>query len=236
MGYKCICHYDTERYQIIHLNTERFMANEKRVTLASVGEIEYEEKKSIFIGYAAPVRSEEEAKAIVEEKKREYADATHNVWAYYIDNGARARYSDDGEPQGTAGPPILNVLKMSGATDMCVVVTRYFGGTLLGAGGLVRAYSAAAKQAIDAAGIAVSESFAVYSLTCSYSEYQRLTVQLKAMDVTEDNTEFGEGVTVTAAIEEDRGEELVSYVRELTNGRGCATLLRTEERPSKRIN
>ena len=90
MGYKCICHYDTERYQIIHLNTERFMANEKRVTLASVGEIEYEEKKSIFIGYAAPVRSEEEAKAIVEEKKREYADATHNVWAYYIDNGAES--------------------------------------------------------------------------------------------------------------------------------------------------
>lgn len=212
------------------------MDNEKRVTLASVGEIEYEEKKSIFIGYAAPVRTEEEAKAIVEAKKREYADATHNVWAYYIDNGARARYSDDGEPQGTAGPPILNVLKMSGATDMCVVVTRYFGGTLLGAGGLVRAYSAAAKQAIDAAGIAVSESFGIYSLSCSYSEYQRLTVQLKAMDVCEDNTEFGEGVTVTAAIEADRGEELINLIREITNGKGSCTLLREEERASKRFS
>lgn len=212
------------------------MDNEKRVTLAKIGEAEIEEKKSIFIGYAAPVRTEEEAKAIIEAKKKEFSDATHNVWAYYIDNGARARYSDDGEPQGTAGMPVLNVLKMSGATDMCVVVTRYFGGTLLGAGGLVRAYSAGAKAAIDAAGIAVSEAFGIYSLTCSYSEYQRLTVQLKAMDVSEDNTEFGEGVTVTVAIEADRGEELIGLIRELTNGKGTCTLLRTEERASKRFS
>jgi len=211
------------------------MDNEKRVTLAKIGEAETEEKKSIFIGYAAPVRTEDEAKAIIEEKKKEFADATHNVWAYYIDNGARARYSDDCEPQGTAGMPVLNVLKMSGATDMCVVVTRYFGGTLLGAGGLVRAYSACAKAAIDDAGIAVSESFGIYSLCCSYSEYQRLTVQLRAMDVSEDDTQFGEGVTVTAAIEADRGEELVNLIRELTNGKGSATLIREEERASKRF-
>ena len=124
------------------------MSDGRRITLRGAAVAEIEEKRSVFIAYAAPVRSEDEAHAIIEEKKKEYADATHNVWAYYIDGGARARCSDDGEPQGTAGMPTLNVLKMSGGTDMCVVVTRYFGGTLLGAGGLVRAYSAAAKAAI----------------------------------------------------------------------------------------
>ena len=122
----------------------------KRITLLKAAEAEIEEKKSIFIGYAAPVSSEDEAKAIVAAKKKEFSDATHNVWAYYLDGGIHVRYSDDGEPQGTAGIPVLNVLKMSGATDMVVVVTRYFGGTLLGAGGLVRAYSASAKAALDA--------------------------------------------------------------------------------------
>ena len=109
----------------------------KRITLAKNVSCEMEEKKSIFIGHATPVRNEDEARAFIESKRREYHDATHNCYAYLLNNGAVARYSDDGEPSGTAGVPILNVVKMSGATDLAVVVTRYFGGILLGAGGLV---------------------------------------------------------------------------------------------------
>ena len=108
---------------------------------------EFEERKSVFIGYAIPIKSAEEAMEFIKRKKRENSDATHNVFAYILEDGRVAKYSDDGEPQGTAGMPVLNVLKMSGACDLCVVVTRYFGGILLGAGGLVRAYSAAAKLA-----------------------------------------------------------------------------------------
>lgn len=210
------------------------MSEGKRITLKKAAVAQTEEKRSVFIAYAAPVRTEEEAKAIVAAKKKEYADATHNVWAYYIDNGAKARYSDDGEPQGTAGMPVLNVLKMSGGTDMCVVVTRYFGGTLLGAGGLVRAYGAAAKAAIDAAGLAVSEQFALISIRVGYSDYQKLTVQLPAVGATEDSAEFGADVCVIAAIEADRADEVFSLTRELTNGRGAVEIIGHEERASKR--
>ena len=112
---------------------------EKRVTLAREAHAEMEERKSVFIGHAKLVTSEEEARAFIEEIRHQYADATHNVYAYLLNGGSIARYSDDGEPHGTSGVPTLNVLKMSGAMDLVVVVTRYFGGILLGAGGLVRA-------------------------------------------------------------------------------------------------
>lgn len=205
----------------------------KRITLARAASAEMEERKSIFIGHATPITCEEEARAFIEKKKKEYYDARHNVYAYVLDGGSVARYSDDSEPQGTAGIPILNVIKMSGATDLCIVVTRYFGGILLGAGGLVRAYSAAAKMAIDEAGFAVFEDYSVYSMTVSYSDYQRLTVALEKIGVTEDRSEFGEGVTVIAAIEKGRDEELINMYRELTYGRGEITLLRCEERAAK---
>ncbi len=205
----------------------------KRITLARAASAEMEERKSIFIGHATPITCEEEARAFIEKKKKEYYDARHNVYAYVLDGGSVARYSDDSEPQGTAGIPILNVIKMSGATDLCIVVTRYFGGILLGAGGLVRAYSAAAKMAIDEAGFAVFENYNVYSMTVSYSDYQRLTVALEKIGVTEDRSEFGEGVTVIAAIEKGRDEELLNMYRELTYGRGEITLLGCEERAAK---
>ncbi|MBP3368207.1 MAG: YigZ family protein [Clostridia bacterium] len=205
----------------------------KRITLARAASAEMEERKSIFIGHATPITCEEDARAFIEKKKKEYYDARHNVYAYVLDGGSVARYSDDSEPQGTAGIPILNVIKMSGATDLCIVVTRYFGGILLGAGGLVRAYSAAAKMAIDEAGFAVFENYNLYSMTVSYSDYQRLTVALEKIGVTEDRSEFGEDVTVIAAIEKGRDEELLNMYRELTYGRGEITLLGCEERAAK---
>ncbi len=203
---------------------------DKKIILAKCAEAELEEKKSVFIGYVAPVSSEDEAKKIINERKSTYGDATHNVWAYYIDKGARARCSDDGEPQGTAGMPVLNVLKMSGGTDMCVVVTRYFGGTLLGAGGLVRAYSAAAKAAIDAAGLAECRMFDIYEIPVSYSDYQRLTVQLASVGAKEENADFGSEVTVKASVERDNAPRLISLVSDLTGGKSSAVLLGSEER------
>ena len=206
--------------------------NERR-TLGRRASAEMTERKSVFIGTAAPVSSEEEARSLIEEMRREYHDATHNVYAYLLNGGAIARYSDDGEPQGTAGVPMLNVLKMSGATDLCVVVTRYFGGILLGAGGLVRAYSAAAKLAIDTAGIVTMTDFAILAIRCSYSDYQKLTVQLARFGATEDGTEFLSDVTVTVGIENRRADELIASVSEWTNGRASAEIIAHEERAAR---
>ncbi|MBE6599408.1 MAG: DUF1949 domain-containing protein [Ruminococcaceae bacterium] len=215
-------------------NTTNTPEAKKRVSIAREVTVEMEERKSIFLGHAKPVSTEEEAKAFVAAKKAEYADATHNVYAYLLNGGAIARFSDDGEPQGTAGMPVLNVLKMSGACDLAVVVTRYFGGILLGAGGLVRAYSASARQALDEAGIAVYEEFAIVRVRVSYSDYQKLTVALPKLTISEEGSEFGEDVTVICALEADRVEELSSLVVEMTNGKGSAEVIAYEERPSLR--
>lgn len=209
------------------------IAPKKRITLARNVSCEMEERKSIFIGHASPIESEEEARQFIETKKREYYDARHNVYAYLLSDGAIARYSDDGEPQGTAGPPVLNVIKMSGATDLVVVVTRYFGGILLGAGGLVRAYTASARMAIEEAGFAVFEQFSVFRITVSYSDYQRLTTALERIGATEDHCDFGEDVTIIAAIEADRGGEIIQTVSELTYGKGKVSHIRNEERASR---
>lgn len=205
----------------------------KRITLASDVSVEMEEKKSIFIGHATPVENEEQAREYINAKKKEFHDATHNVYAYLLADGAIARYSDDGEPSGTAGMPVLNVVKMSGASDLCVVVTRYFGGILLGAGGLVRAYTASAKLAVDEAGLAVFEPYAIYRMEVSYSDYQKLTAALPKIGVSEDSCDFADNVIVTAAIEISRADDLVKMFSELTYGKGKIAQIGTEERASR---
>ncbi len=212
---------------------EPAMEFKKRITLASSVSCEMEERKSIFIGHATPVRNEDEARAFIEAKRKEYHDATHNVYAYLLNDGATARYYDDGEPQGTAGMPVLNILKMSGACDLCVVVTRYFGGILLGAGGLVRAYAASAKIAVEAAGMAVFEPYALMKIGVTYSDYQRLTVALAKLGASEDHCDFGENVTVTCAVEAARAEEVAKTVSEMTYGKGKFAVLGYEERASR---
>ena len=137
--------------------------------------IEFVEKKSTFIGYSTFVKNEEEALEIIKQKKKEYQDATHNVYAYMIGENI-ARYSDDNEPQGTAGMPVLNAIRMSGISDVLVVVTRYFGGILLGAGGLVRAYSTAASISLNSAQTVVFEDYRVLKIECSYSDYGEVAV------------------------------------------------------------
>ena len=196
--------------------------SDERITYTTIKQeavAEFEEKRSLFIGHAKPVKTEEEAAEFIKEKKREFADATHNVFGYIIKNGICARYSDDGEPQGTAGMPVLDTIRKSGVTDACVVVTRYFGGILLGAGGLVRAYANGAKIALEAAGIITYERYAVLSVKATYSDYQKLQpVLFKAMAVIDD-TEFSDSVTVTFAVKEAAAPSLAEKINEITSGR-----------------
>ena len=169
-------------------------------TIAKVAEIEFVERKSVFYGYAAPVKTEEEALAIVKERRTLMPDATHHVFGYHMKGGILARYSDDGEPQGTAGMPVLEAIRKSGADDALVVVTRYFGGILLGAGGLVRAYAHTAHLALEAAGIVTYESYAELEITCSYSDYQKYLSQLPRFGAVVDDTDFSDCVTIRFAV------------------------------------
>ena len=194
------------------------MAEKKIKRLKESAVIEFTEKKSLFIGFSTIVKNEEEALEIIKKKKREYADATHNVYAYMIGDSI-ARYSDDNEPQGTAGMPVLNSIRMSGITDVLVVVTRYFGGILLGAGGLVRAYSTAASMALEAGGEAVFENYSVYNIKCSYSDYGKLSTELALWEVIIDGTLFEDEVIVDFAVKEDMAEKFSNKVTDLFSGR-----------------
>ena len=201
------------------------MADTKQyVTLRHEASAEFEEKRSVFIGYAKPVKTEAEAMEFVKKIRGKHGDARHNVFAYTLNGGVTARYSDDGEPQGTAGIPVLDVLRKSGVDDACIVVTRYFGGILLGAGGLVRAYSAAAKMALDAAEIATFEPYTEFSLTCSYPEYQKISAELPHFGAIIDNIDFADNVTLTFAVKKEKGDDVVTRIREMTAGRSIPTV------------
>lgn len=166
-------------------------------TVSKPASDELVEKRSRFIGYCRPVSTQDEAVAFINEIKSKHWDATHNVYAYVIKDEGVSRYSDDGEPQGTAGIPVLDVIRKRGITDCAVVVTRYFGGTLLGAGGLVRAYSAAAKLAVDAAAERVMTLCSVCSLRCSYTLYGKLPALVARHGGTVDDAVFADDVALT---------------------------------------
>ena len=188
-------------------------------TIREEAHAEFEEKRSIFLGHALRTDTEEEAQAFVKRLKKQYADATHNVFAYLMRGEAIARYSDDGEPQGTAGMPVLDVIRKSGVRNVTVVVTRYFGGTLLGAGGLVRAYSHAASLAIEAGGIITYEPYGEYELRCGYSEYQKYQVILANARAVIDGTDFGADVCVRYAVKKSEGDALAAKIVEVGYGK-----------------
>lgn len=188
-------------------------------TLGDEASAEIEEKKSIFIGHAAPIETEAEALAYIKAKKAEFSDARHNVYAYLLDHGAVARCSDDGEPQGTAGVVLLDVLKKNGVTNAVIVVTRYFGGILLGAGGLVRAYSAAAKAAVQAAKIATVEQHILFSVACSYGEFPKLKKEFARLGAIEEGVSFGETVEISATIRSEAYGGVDSFLSEFSAGR-----------------
>ena len=202
------------------------MAEEKLyITVKGYGEARFEEKRSVFIGYCEHVTSEDEALAFVKKIKEKHKDATHNCYGYVMKGGILCRYSDDGEPQGTAGKPILDMLVKSGVDDVCVVVTRYFGGTLLGTGGLVHAYSLGAKLAVEAAGIAQFENYVVLKVACSYSDYQRIGLELERCDAIIDATDYSDSVAVQFAVKENLADEISRKISEITSGKSQADKL-----------
>ncbi|MBQ9269856.1 MAG: YigZ family protein [Oscillospiraceae bacterium] len=181
------------------------------------GTAEHVEKKSRFIGQVWPVRTEAEAREKIEAVKKQYHDARHNCWCYLLRDGT-LRYSDDGEPQGTAGQPMLEVFTREGITDAVCVVTRYFGGILLGTGGLARAYTKGAKDALSAAGISVERLWDRLLVACSYSLFERIRQETeKSFGVIED-TDFGADVTLTVLIPEMETENYVNQLVELSSG------------------
>ncbi len=198
-------------------------------TLKARGSAEFTEKKSVFIGYGTPISCEDDARAFIEEIRRRHRDATHNCPAYILRDGVK-RFSDDGEPGGTAGVPILDVLEKSGITDSCIVVTRYFGGILLGAGGLVRAYSHAAKIAVEACGVAVMTECAVMRVEVGYDFYQPLTRLLESFGAATDDTAFAENVTVDYCLSAAEAQELSARIFDGSGGKYNPVKLRTEFR------
>ena len=191
-------------------------------TAAGYGEAEYIDKKSRFIGRVWPVADEREAQARIEEMRRRFADATHNVYAYLLRDGGVMRFSDDGEPGGTSGMPTLNVFRSEGVTDVCCVVTRYFGGILLGSGGLVRAYSSTAKLALDAAGIAEMRPWTRLRVTCSYRLYERVQRLVGQQDGVTENADFGENVCMTILLRAELADSFTAQLRDLSGGSAAA--------------
>lgn len=181
------------------------------------GEDEFVEKKSRFIGRAWLVESEEEALQRIQEMKKQHYDATHNCWAYIIRDGA-VRFSDDGEPGGTAGMPMLQVLQREGLYNVVCVVTRYFGGILLGAGGLVRAYTKGAKIAVDAAGKSMKRVWTVLYIPCPYPFYERVKLEIEKNSGIIRKTDFGAEVELEVLFPQAQVNPFLEKLTDMTSG------------------
>ena len=181
------------------------------------GEDEFIEKKSRFIGRIWLVETEEEALTRIQEMKKKHYDATHNCWAYIIRDGA-VRFSDDGEPGGTAGMPMLQVLQREELYNVVCVVTRYFGGILLGAGGLVRAYTKGAKIAVDAAGKSMKRVWTVLYVPCPYSFYERVRLEAEAFGGIVRKADFGAEVELELLFPEAKTQEFLDRLTDMTAG------------------
>ncbi len=187
-------------------------------TIARRCEARFIEKKSEFIGYLCPVQTEGQATAFIEEIRAMHRKATHNCYAYILRENNTARHSDDGEPGGTAGVPIYEVLRREGLTDVCCVVTRYFGGILLGAGGLVRAYTKGAKDAVDAAQIKCMAAAVKLLATVDYGLYGRLAQIFAEYDARVADEKFADNVQITLHIREESAKALTDKLVDSCNG------------------
>lgn len=179
----------------------------------------FTEKKSRFIGYVKPVKAQDEAVEFINTIKSKHWDAAHNVYAYVLRDNNIQRYSDDGEPGGTAGLPVLDVLLKEELVDVCVVATRYFGGILLGAGGLVRAYSHTSKIAVEAGHIITMAQCSVLEAVVDYSFYDRMTILLNDFNANTINTEFADNVKITFSIKENFQAPLQAKLTDISNGK-----------------
>ena len=197
---------------------------------AGSGEAEFVEKRSSFLGHVRFVETEDAAREFINEMKKKHYDARHNCWCYIIRGGA-VRYSDDGEPHGTAGLPMLEVFKREGVENVVCVVTRYFGGVLLGTGGLLRAYTKSAKDALDAAGIAAVRRWVKLEAACPYSLLERMKTECLALEGAVSDVEYGADVRMTFLLPESRSEEFQARVTELSAGQSSAQAVGEELMP-----
>lgn len=195
------------------------------LTLRRAASDEFIVNKSRFIGYASPAETEEEALAFLQSVRQKHKDASHNCYAYVIGRNAGVmRYSDDGEPGGTAGLPMMEVLKARGVVNCCCVVTRYFGGVLLGAGGLVRAYTQGAAIALNAAQVVVMEPTQRYLCEVAYPLWDRLRHALNALPAQLASSEFTTAVTFSLLVRTRDADALLAELTRLTDGRVEALL------------
>ena len=192
---------------------------ESYVTVKKASNFEYEDRKSVFIGEAMPVSTEAEALSFIESVKKRYPDARHHVYAYVLRENSIMRFTDDHEPQGTAGMPVLDIIRKNGCTDVVIVVTRYFGGTLLGTGGLVRAYTSAALGALESAEIIRYDIYTSLELSVSYSDYGKITSILSDMDFRIESTMYDVGIKIDGSIIKGKVEQLKTALTEATAGR-----------------
>lgn len=209
------------------------MRDRIRVPFADA-ESEFTEKRSRFIGHVWKVKDEAEAQARIRDMKSKYYDARHNCWCYIVGQNT-LRYSDDGEPQGTAGQPMLKVFERETVTDVCCVVTRYFGGILLGAGGLTRAYSRAARDALAVAGVAELGEWVTARIPCAYGLFEQVKLLLASHGATVDHVDYGAAIAITASVPAESMEAMVKKLTELSAGAIAVEGLRREYRPGPRI-
>ena len=197
------------------------------VPFADFGEDKFEEKRSKFTGRLWHVETAEQAVAKIKEMRETFWDATHNCYAYILREGNVMRYSDDGEPQGTAGIPMLEVLRRQNMTNCVCVVTRYFGGVLLGAGGLLRAYTKSAGDALTAAGTSVVRPWSCMDVPCSYSGAERLKTECAAMGGIVEDVEYSSSVTLKVLIPAETEADFTARIFDISGG--TVTPLRTGE-------
>ena len=193
------------------------------ITIKQGSHFEYEDRKSVFIGEAYPVSCEADAIAFIDSVKKRYPDARHHVYAYVIRENSTMRFSDDHEPQGTAGMPVLDIIRKNGCTDVVIVVTRYFGGTLLGTGGLVRAYTAAAAGALENGEIIRYDIYSEAEVSVSYSDYGKITSVLESRGFKTEKTLYDVGITVCGRI---ISSSFDSLVQDLTEATACRAVVK----------
>lgn len=187
-------------------------------TIKAPAEASFTEKKSEFIGHIAPVKNADEAVEFINKIKSENRKARHNVYAYIVREGNVSRYSDDGEPQGTGGVPVLDVLTKAGLTDVCVVVTRYFGGILLGASGLTRAYSQGCSMAVKAAAKMEMCECSRISFSCDYNLYGKISYCLPEFQVINEKEDFADTVNISVLVKNEMLNSLKKKLTDISNG------------------
>jgi len=195
------------------------------ITVKNPSYFEYEDRKSVFIGMAMPVSTESDALVFIDSVKKRYPDARHHVYAYVLRENCTMRFTDDREPQGTAGMPVLDVIRKNGCTDVAIVVTRYFGGTLLGTGGLVKAYTSAALGALENAEIIRYDVYSTAEFEVGYSDYGKISTMLSDLGFRISDTIFEENVKISGSILKSNLDSLKEKMTEITSGRVEITVI-----------